>query len=78
MYPNYDFASTLKSLTNFEESDLEENPVSLRSVSWEMIKEKFSMEVNDYVRSLQQKKIDAEKERQKSIEEIISRKKNKD
>lgn len=77
MYPNYDIGSTLKSLTNFEENESDEDPISLRSVSWELIKEKMSLEIKNYVHSLQQKKLNAESKRHESINEIISKKKNK-
>ncbi len=77
MYPNHDIASALKSLSDFNEADLDEDPASLRSINWDVIKDKLSTEIRNYVRALQQKKIDAETERQKSIEEIISKKKNR-
>jgi predicted nucleotidyltransferase component of viral defense system len=75
MYPNHDIASVLKSMSDFKEADLEEAPISLRSISWDVIKEKLSTEIKNYIHVLQQKKIGAENERLKSLEEIISKKK---
>ena len=77
MFTNYEVASLLKSLSNFTENDLEEDPVSLRAVSWEAIKDKMSEEIKGYINMLQQSKIEAKKARQQSIEEISNRKKNK-
>ena len=77
MYTNHDVASILKSISNFGEIDLDEEPMSLKIVSWDLIKERMSTEIRNYIHLLQQKKNDAESERQKKIEEIISKKKNK-
>jgi hypothetical protein len=77
MYPNYDVWGILKSLSDFSEVDLDNDPESLRDINWDLVKEKIAMEIKNYVHSLQQKKSDAESERQKSIQNIISRKKNK-
>jgi len=77
MYTNHDVGGTLKSLSDFSEVDLDEEPISLREVSWDFIKDRISTEIRNYIHLLQQRKIDAEEERQKAIEKIISRKKNK-
>ena len=77
MYTNNDVASTLKSMSDFGEVDLEEEPMSLRQVNWDQIKERVSTEIRNYIHLLQQRKINAESERQKTIEEIISRNRNK-
>lgn len=77
MHPNYDVAGTLKSLSNFSEADLEEGPVSLKSINWQTVKDRISLEIRNYIQFLQQKKLDAEKTRQNSINDIFSKKKNK-
>jgi len=77
MYSNYDIAGTLKSLSDYGETDLDEEPTSLRSTTWVEIKNKISLEIKNYIQILQQRKINAENEKRKSIEEIISKKKNK-
>lgn len=77
MHPNYDVAGTLKSLSNFSEVDLEEDPVSLKSTDRQTVKDKISMEIRNYIQSLQQKKLDAEKAKRDSIDDIFSKKKNK-
>jgi len=77
MYANHDVASVLKSISDFGDIDLEENPMSLKQVSWDFIRERISTEIRDYIHLLQQRKTNAEAKRLKTIEEIISRKKNK-
>jgi predicted nucleotidyltransferase component of viral defense system len=77
MYANHDVGSMLKSMTDFSELDQDEEPVSLRTVSWDIIKDRISTEIRNYIHLLQKRKINAEEERQKAIKEIISRKKNK-
>ena len=75
MYPNHDIASVLKSMSDFKEADSEEEPISLRSISWDLIKEKLSIEIKNYIHTLQQKKAGADNERLKSLKEIVSKKK---
>jgi len=77
MHPNHDIASVLKAMSDFKEADLEEAPLTLRSISWDVIKEKLSTEIKNYIHALQQKKIDAENERLKSLKEIIAKRKNR-
>jgi len=77
MYPNYDLAGTLKVLSNFTEVDMDDDPVSLTNVSWGDIKMRIAEEIQKYVFNIQQKKAEIESERQRSIEEIISKKKHK-
>jgi len=77
MYTNYEVGPALKSMSDFSELDLDEEPVSLRPAGWDIIKDRISTEIKSYIHLLQQKKINAENEKQKIIEEIISRKKNK-
>ena len=65
MYPNHDVIFALKFMTDFSELENEEEPVSLKEVSWPEITNKISTEIKNYVQTLQQKRIDADNEKQR-------------
>jgi hypothetical protein len=75
MYTNYEVASLIKSLSGFEENDLEREPETLRQVTWETVKSRVSEEIRNYVHALQQEQVKAEAERDETIKKLIDRKK---
>jgi len=77
MFPNYGLAGTLKNLSDFSDVDLDSEPSSLKGVYWEEVKVCVTTEVQKYVLGIQQKKLDTENEKEKSLRDIISKKKTK-
>ncbi|WP_421830850.1 nucleotidyl transferase AbiEii/AbiGii toxin family protein [Larkinella sp.] len=49
-YPNSDIGYVIRSLTYFEDADPQEDPVSLKAVSWEQVKHRISSSVKSYIR----------------------------
>jgi hypothetical protein len=77
MFPNYDIAGVLRSLSDFSEVSLDDEPINLKPVTWDSVQEKLSNEIKNYFHILQQNKLDAENQRQEALNNIINRKKNK-
>ena len=48
-FPSIDTGFIIQSLTNFETADIEQDPVSLESKSWEQIKATLTTKVKDYL-----------------------------
>ncbi len=46
-YPNSDAGYVVRSLTNFEDAEAQEDPVDLKGVSWELVKTRVSAAVKD-------------------------------
>ena len=61
-YPNYDLAGTLKSLSDFKTVELEDKESEILGLeSWDIVKNRMSTEIKNYIRMLQQERINAEK-----------------
>ncbi|GAA4409369.1 nucleotidyl transferase AbiEii/AbiGii toxin family protein [Nibrella viscosa] len=49
-YTNSDIGYVIRSLTYFDDADLQEDPISLRKVTWEQIRQHVLLAVRQYVR----------------------------
>jgi hypothetical protein len=64
-------------MSEFDEVELDEDPITLKSHDWSIIRDKLSQEIKNYISTLRKRLTDAEEQRKLSIEELISKKKNK-
>ncbi len=49
--PNSDTSYIIRSLTYFDDAEVQENPIMIKSYTWELVKEKIRQVVEQYVKS---------------------------